>query len=167
MAAVEPWLLGTSGGLPTNDSSPSGAINIRGSVDSPCSSSAFATRAFTWSSSLATRSIPCFLYMCLSSSNPCFQVVLFPSPLVRHVCSLFPKPRLSSSLSLEGLNEPFSLSSAYFSILDTASWVFGLSNLRLPPDDSVLLVYIQFLERTFKFFTSIFPEAAASSSISS
>jgi hypothetical protein len=40
------------------------------------------------------------------------------------------------------LNEPFSLSSAYFSILDTATWVSGLSNLRLLLDDSVLLAYI-------------------------
>ena len=121
VAVVEPWLLGTFGGLPTNASSPGGVTNIRGSVVIPCSSSAFATRDFTWSSRLVSRSRPCFLYMCLSSSNPCFQVVLFPSPLVRPVCSLFPKPRLSSSLSLEGLNEPFSLSSVYFSILDTTS----------------------------------------------
>ena len=135
VAAVEPWLLGTFGELPTNASSPGDVINVHGSVDSRCSSSAFATRAFTWSSRLVSRSLPCFLYMCLSSSNPCFQVILFPSPLVRPVCSLFPKPRLSSSLSLEGLNEPFSLSLAYFNILDTASWVSSLLNLRLPPDD--------------------------------
>ena len=44
---VEPWLLGTFRGLPTNVSSPSGVTNIRGSIDRPCSSSAFATRAFT------------------------------------------------------------------------------------------------------------------------
>ena len=100
VAAVEPWRLGTSEGLPTNVSSPNGAINVCGFVDSPCSSSAFTTRAFTWSSRLASRSMLCFLYICLSSSNPCFQVILFPSPLVRPLCSLFPKPRLSSSLSL-------------------------------------------------------------------
>ena len=124
VAAVEPWQLGTSGGQSTIASCPGGAITIRGSVDSPCSSNAFATRAFTWSSRVDSWSPPCFLYMSLSSSNPYFHVVLFPIPLTRPMYSGFPKARLSSSLSLEGLNEPCSFSSPYF-----ACSVCGLSNL--------------------------------------
>jgi hypothetical protein len=63
---------GTSGGLPTKASSPGGPISVRGSIDAPCSCSALATRVFTWSSRSESQSLPCFLYMCQSSWNPCF-----------------------------------------------------------------------------------------------
>ena len=152
--------------MPTTASSLGGPIGVCGSiVDSPFSTNIFSTRAFTWRSRLDSRSLPCFLYMCLSSTNQCFQDILFPSPLVRPVCSGFPKATVSSSLSLEGLNAPFSLSSASFSIFDTTSPVSSLANLRLLPDESTLLVYIHCLRRGFNFGTSVFPAASASASI--
>lgn len=145
VAAVEPWLLGISGGLATNASC-AGAATVHGSVDSPCSASAFATRVFTWSSRLASRSLSCFLYMSLSSSHASFQITLFPRPLTRPMCSGFPKARVSSSLSLEGLNKPFYGSSAYFKIFDTACSVSNLVNLSAL-DASLFLERIQFLVR--------------------
>ena len=66
--------------------------------------------------------------------------VLFESVLPGAACVLVVSQAKAKLVLLFGRIECALL--LVFSILDTASWVSGLSNLRLPPDDSVLLTYI-------------------------